>query len=69
MNCIRDIYKKDYRGFETLPARRTGVKERYSVKSQRTILKDYLLEDFKKNVYIVAGIAIVMIQQVSILNI
>lgn len=48
MNYIRDIYKKDYRGFEMLPARRTGVKEKYSVKSQRTILKDYLLEDFQK---------------------
>ena len=32
MNYIRDIYKKDYRGFEMLPARRTGVKEKYSVK-------------------------------------
>lgn len=46
MNYIRKLYKQDYRGFESLPHRRENVIEKYSVKSQRPLLKKYLVEDF-----------------------
>lgn len=46
MNYIRKLFKHDYRGFETLPRRRENVTEKYSVRSQRHLLKKYLLEDF-----------------------
>lgn len=45
MNYIRKLYKQDYRGFESLPHRRENVIEKYSVKSQRSLLKEYLVED------------------------
>lgn len=47
MNYIRKLYKQDYRGFESLPHRRENVIEKYSVKSQRSLLKEYLVEDFE----------------------
>lgn len=47
MNYIRKLYKKDYRGYETLPLRRENVTEKYSVLSQRPLIKQYLVEDFK----------------------
>ena len=47
MNYIRKLYKQDYRGFESLPRRRENVIEKYSVKSQRSLLKEYLVEDFE----------------------
>lgn len=46
MSYIRELYKKDYRAFDVLPKRRTGVTEKYSNPSQRTNLKNYLLQDF-----------------------
>ena len=46
MNYIRQLFKRDYRGFETTPIRRENVSEKYSVKSQRDLLKGYLVEDF-----------------------
>jgi hypothetical protein len=47
VNYIRKLYKQDYRGFESLPHRRENVIEKYSVKSQRSLLKEYLVEDFE----------------------
>lgn len=47
MNYIRKLYKQDYRGFESLPLRRENVTEKYSVLSQRPLIKQYLVEDFK----------------------
>lgn len=47
MNYIRNIYKSDYRGYESKPIRRSGVTEKYSIKSHRLILKTYLEEDFQ----------------------
>ena len=47
MNYIRKLYKQDYRGFESLPHRRENVIEKYSIKSQRSLLKEYLVEDFE----------------------
>lgn len=46
MNYIRQVFKRDYRGFESTPIRRENVSEKYSVKSQRDLLKGYLVEDF-----------------------
>ena len=46
MNYIRKLFKQDYRGFESPPSRRENVREKYSVKSQRDLLKKYLVEDF-----------------------
>ncbi|MCY7160744.1 MULTISPECIES: HNH endonuclease [Streptococcus] len=46
MNYIRQLFKRDYRGFESTPIRRENVSEKYSVKSQRDLLKGYLVEDF-----------------------
>ncbi|OFP95801.1 hypothetical protein HMPREF2963_03385 [Streptococcus sp. HMSC067A03] len=46
MNYIRQLFKQDYRGFESPPIRRKNVSEKYSVKSQRDLLKEYLVEDF-----------------------
>lgn len=46
MNYIRQRFKQDYRGFESLPRRRNNVSEKYSVKSHRPLLREYLLEDF-----------------------
>lgn len=46
MNYIRQLFKKDYRGFESPPSRRENVSEKYSVESQRPLLKEYLIEDF-----------------------
>ena len=46
MNYIRQLFKRDYRGFESPPIRRENVSEKYSVKSQRDLLKGYLVEDF-----------------------
>ena len=46
MNYIRQLFKRDYRGFESTPIRRENVSEKYSVKSQRGLLKGYLVEDF-----------------------
>ena len=46
MNYIRQLFKRDYRGFESPPIRRENVSEKYSVKSQRDLLKEYLVEDF-----------------------
>lgn len=46
MNYIRQLFKLDYRGFESPPIRRENVSEKYSVKSQRDLLKRYLVEDF-----------------------
>lgn len=47
MNYIRKLYNQDYRGFESLPHRRENVIEKYSIKSQRSLLKEYLVEDFE----------------------
>ena len=47
MNYIRKLYKQDYRGFESLPRRRENVIEKYSVTSQRSLLTEYLVEDFE----------------------
>ena len=46
MNYIRQLFKQDYRGFESPPSRRKNVSEKYSIKSQRDLLKEYLVEDF-----------------------
>jgi len=46
VNYIRQLFKQDYRGFESPPIRRKNVSEKYSVKSQRDLLKEYLVEDF-----------------------
>jgi hypothetical protein len=46
VNYIRQLFKRDYRGFESTPIRRENVSEKYSVKSQRDLLKGYLVEDF-----------------------
>jgi len=46
VNYIRKLFKQDYRGFESPPSRRENVREKYSVKSQRDLLKKYLVEDF-----------------------
>lgn len=46
MNYIRKLYKNDYRGYESLPFRRENVTEKYSVKNQRPLIKQYLVEDF-----------------------
>lgn len=54
MNYIRKLYKQDYRGFESLPHRRENVIEKYSVKSQRPLLKKYKVFSGRlwRNVYI-----------------
>lgn len=46
---IRKIYKRDYRGYEKDPIRRTGkeVKSlKYSKSSDRNMIRKYLMEDF-----------------------
>lgn len=46
MSYIRGLYKKDYRAFESLPVRRSGVQEKYSNSAERTLLRQYLMQDF-----------------------
>ncbi|WYJ97965.1 hypothetical protein DOK67_0002276 [Enterococcus sp. DIV0212c] len=46
---IRKIYKRDYRGYEKIPKRRTGKEIqllKYSKQKDRDIIRRYLMEDF-----------------------
>ncbi|MBP2623014.1 HNH endonuclease [Streptococcus oricebi] len=44
---IRQLYKKDYRGYEKVPVRSDDITYQYSKESERSLLKETLIKDFK----------------------